>query len=266
MKSVLLKHFKGFLLTCIHSLCFIFFRVTSSCSCVQVQTVPSSSRCRSPGRAECSAAAAVKSSGTTQRMQYVDWNLWIFYLKKINKKLKILESKLLVDTFQLKCNFLPVSNAARCTTRRQTAQQFGNGWLNVQTTQRRQTTSAHILKMYGRHTQSFVTAVYFDMQQILTVRSEFRIITEVLGVSLWSSDQICDKEPFFFFFCLPVSEVQYLHRKERRVQSHGENPTLSVYRKYFWLQLITLSAYSCCYLCWVWLIEGAAFWLISSFS
>lgn len=40
-------------------------RVTSSCSCVLVQTVPLLSRCRSPLRAGYSVAAAVKSSGRT---------------------------------------------------------------------------------------------------------------------------------------------------------------------------------------------------------
>ncbi len=40
-------------------------RVTSNCSCVQVQTVPLLSRYRSPGRGGYSVAAAVKSSGRT---------------------------------------------------------------------------------------------------------------------------------------------------------------------------------------------------------
>lgn len=44
-----------------------------------------------------------------------------------------------------------VLNAVRCTTRPQTVQPSANGWPNVLTTRRQQTTSARTLKMYVWH-------------------------------------------------------------------------------------------------------------------
>lgn len=63
---------------------------------------------------------------------------------------------------QIFCFFLFVSalNAVRCTTRPQTVQPSANGWPNAQMIQRRPTTSAHTLKMYGRHKSDLLPQGY----------------------------------------------------------------------------------------------------------